>query len=143
MAQRSLKPYREAQLTPCMKTVLIVGAIVFTIICFIVMQVPSLAQWLNWWLEVGTINFKGENMEDISYFGIRGMRNNKYYASLPRAKKYKLMSETYEGGLITEYFIIGSDGVWCEGYTTPKGAIAEALAVIPGISVDDIEISKN
>ena len=43
MAQRQLKPYREAQLTPCMKTVLVVGAIAFTIICFIVMQVPSLA----------------------------------------------------------------------------------------------------
>lgn len=78
-------------------------------------------------------------MNDICFFGIRGTRNDKYYASLPRKRKYKIVSETYEGGFLTEYFLVGPDGVWCEGYTSKKGVIAEALAVIPGIRLKDIE----
>lgn len=40
---KTLKPYREARLTPLMKLVMVVGIILMTIICFVVMQVPSLA----------------------------------------------------------------------------------------------------
>lgn len=43
MVKKSLEPYKEAQMSPLMKTIMIVGTVVFTIICFIVMQVPSLA----------------------------------------------------------------------------------------------------
>lgn len=43
MVKRSLEPYKEATLTPLMVRALIVGSVLFTIICFLVMQVPSLA----------------------------------------------------------------------------------------------------
>lgn len=63
MAKRTLEPYREASLTPLMKWSIIVGGVLFTIIMMIVMQVPSLAQWSNWWLEVGTTDFGDEKMK--------------------------------------------------------------------------------
>ena len=42
MAQR-LEPYREATMTPFMKTIMIVGIVVFTILIFVMMNIPSLA----------------------------------------------------------------------------------------------------
>lgn len=43
MKQRSLKPYREAQITPAMMIVGTIMIIIMMIICFVIMQVPSLA----------------------------------------------------------------------------------------------------
>lgn len=43
MKQKSLYPQREAQMSPLMWTTMIIGIIIFTIIMFVVMQVPSLA----------------------------------------------------------------------------------------------------
>ena len=81
---------------------------------------------------------------DIFWFGIRNARNNDAYKRNPKMgeRKYKMVEETYEGGLIKEYFIIGPEGVWCEGHDNPKAAIHEALAVIPGISINDIDFWK-
>jgi len=39
----SLHPYREATLSPLMKTIMIVGSVVFTIIMFMLVNIPSLA----------------------------------------------------------------------------------------------------
>ncbi len=39
----SLYPYREATLTPLMKTIMIVGSVIFTIAMFILMNIPSFA----------------------------------------------------------------------------------------------------
>ena len=43
MTKKTLYPYKEARLTPCMINIMIIGIIIFTIIMFIIMQVPSLA----------------------------------------------------------------------------------------------------
>lgn len=43
MKQKSLHPQREAQMSPLMWTTMIIGIIIFTIIIFWIMQVPSLA----------------------------------------------------------------------------------------------------
>ena len=40
---RSLKPYREARLTPLMKWSIIIGSVLFTIFWFLVMPVISMA----------------------------------------------------------------------------------------------------
>lgn len=81
-----------------------------------------------------------ESEDRIYICGNKGARNDAFYAALPRNKKYKVMSETCEMYDLTEYFIIGPEGVLAEGYYSPEGAIAEALAVIPGITIDDIEM---
>lgn len=81
-----------------------------------------------------------ESENRIYICGDKGARNDAFYAALPRNKKYKVMSETCEVYNLTEYFIIGPEGVWAEGHYNPEGAIAEALAVIPGITIDDIEM---
>lgn len=77
---------------------------------------------------------------DIEYYGIRGMRRFDAYKDIERKKKYKVLRETYCNGRIEEYFIIGPDGIWAEGYDNPKAAVAEVLAVIPGIKAGDIEM---
>ena len=43
MSQKSLKPYREAQLTPLMKWTIIIGGVLFTIAMMLVMPVISFA----------------------------------------------------------------------------------------------------
>ena len=43
MAKRSLRPYREARMSPLMVTIMVIGIILMTIFCFVIMQVPSLA----------------------------------------------------------------------------------------------------
>lgn len=40
---KTLKPYREAVLSPIMAKMIAIGSVLFAIIMFIVMQVPSLA----------------------------------------------------------------------------------------------------
>lgn len=41
--QKSLYPYREASMTPLMWIIMIIGIIIFNIMIFLIMQVPSLA----------------------------------------------------------------------------------------------------
>ena len=43
MSQKTLKPYREAQLTPLMKWTIIIGGVLFTIAMMLLMPVISLA----------------------------------------------------------------------------------------------------
>lgn len=75
---------------------------------------------------------------DLCYMDIRGMRNFKRKPQKGQ-RKYKLECIAFEGGHYKEYCIVGPDGVWADCHTNPRGAIQEALAVIPGITLNDID----
>ena len=77
--------------------------------------------------------------EDLCFAGIRGIWN---FKRTPKRgeRPYKVEAISFDDdGRHIEYCIVGPDGTWAEANTSPKAAIHEALAVIPGITINDID----
>ena len=77
--------------------------------------------------------------EDLCFAGVRGIWD---FKRIPKKgeRPYKLAEITFDDdGKLIEYCVVGPDGVWAEANYTPRAAIYEALAVIPGITINDID----
>ena len=75
---------------------------------------------------------------DFCFMGVRGMWN---FKRTPKKgeRPYKVEKIAFEDDRCVEYCIVGPDGVWADAHKSPKAAICEALAVIPGITINDID----